>query len=86
MKHPLNDSCFHPVISIGATATVVSAGLLHDTIDDSFMDYDDIFQMLGAGVADLVEGVCVCLLHVDHYFGRSRSFPCSLVKILTRSS
>ncbi|GJN03696.1 hypothetical protein PR202_ga21168 [Eleusine coracana subsp. coracana] len=42
---------------IGASATVVSAGLLHDTIDDSFMDYDDIFQMFGAGVADLVEGV-----------------------------
>jgi len=42
---------------IGANATVVSAGLLHDTIDDSFMDYDDIFRMFGAGVADLVEGV-----------------------------
>ena len=42
---------------IGANATVVAAGLLHDTIDDSFMDYDDIFRMFGAGVADLVEGV-----------------------------
>uniref|UniRef100_J3MTL0 GTP diphosphokinase n=1 Tax=Oryza brachyantha TaxID=4533 RepID=J3MTL0_ORYBR len=42
---------------IGANATVVSAGLLHDTIDDSFMDYDQIFRMFGAGVADLVEGV-----------------------------
>ncbi|CAO2202125.1 unnamed protein product [Urochloa humidicola] len=42
---------------IGANATVVSAGLLHDTIDDSFMDYDHIFRMFGAGVADLVEGV-----------------------------
>jgi hypothetical protein len=42
---------------IGATATVVSAGLLHDTIDDSFMDYGHIFRMFGAGVADLVEGV-----------------------------
>ena len=44
---------------IGANATVVSAGLLHDTIDDSFIDYDHIFHMFGAGVADLVEGVCV---------------------------
>lgn len=44
---------------IGANATVVSAGLLHDTIDDSFMDYDQIFRMFGAGVADLVEGVWV---------------------------
>jgi len=43
--------------NIGANATVVSAGLLHDTIDDSFMDYDHIFRMFGAGVADLVEGV-----------------------------
>jgi len=45
--------------NIGANAAVVSAGLLHDTIDDSFMDYDHIFAMFGAGVADLVEGVCV---------------------------
>jgi (p)ppGpp synthase/HD superfamily hydrolase len=46
---------------IGASATVVSAGLLHDTIDDSFVDYDHIFHMFGAGVADLVEGVRVSL-------------------------
>jgi hypothetical protein len=44
---------------IGANATVVSAGLLHDTIDDSFVDYDHIFHMFGTGVADLVEGVCI---------------------------
>ncbi|KAG8087456.1 hypothetical protein GUJ93_ZPchr0010g9959 [Zizania palustris] len=42
---------------VGANATVISAGLLHDAIDDSFMDYDQIFRMFGAGVADLVEGV-----------------------------
>ena len=47
--------------TIGASATVVSAGLLHDTIDDSFVDYDHIFHMFGAGVADLVEGVRVSL-------------------------
>jgi hypothetical protein len=45
--------------NIGANATTVSAGLLHDTIDDSFVDYDHIFHMFGAGVADLVEGVCI---------------------------
>lgn len=45
--------------NIGANSTVVSAGLLHDTIDDSFIDYDHIFHMFGAGVADLVEGVRV---------------------------
>ena len=43
---------------VGANATVVAAGLLHDTLDDSFFDYDHIFHMFGAGVADLVEGVC----------------------------
>lgn len=42
---------------IGANATVVAAGLLHDTLDDSFMNYDYIFRMFGAGVADLVVGV-----------------------------
>lgn len=42
---------------IGANSTVVVSGLLHDTIDDSFMSYDDIFGTFGAGVADLVEGV-----------------------------
>ncbi|KAA8541631.1 hypothetical protein F0562_022783 [Nyssa sinensis] len=42
---------------IGANSTVVAAGLLHDTLDDSFMSYDYIFRTFGAGVADLVEGV-----------------------------
>ncbi|KAE9584751.1 putative GTP diphosphokinase [Lupinus albus] len=42
---------------IGANSTVVAAGLLHDTLDDSFLTYDYIFATFGAGVADLVEGV-----------------------------
>ncbi|XP_041000764.1 probable GTP diphosphokinase RSH2, chloroplastic [Juglans microcarpa x Juglans regia] len=42
---------------IGTNSTVVAAGLLHDTLDDSFMSYDYIFGMFGAGVADLVRGV-----------------------------
>lgn len=42
---------------IGANSTVVAAGLLHDTLDDSFMSYDYVFGTFGAGVADLVEGV-----------------------------
>ncbi|KAE8708730.1 putative GTP diphosphokinase RSH2 [Hibiscus syriacus] len=41
--------------SIGANSTVVAAGLLHDTLDDS-LSYDYI-RTFGAGVADLVEGV-----------------------------
>ncbi|KAK3030938.1 hypothetical protein RJ639_036676 [Escallonia herrerae] len=43
--------------TIGANSTVVAAGLLHDTLDDSFMSYDYIFRTFGVGVADLVEGV-----------------------------
>lgn len=42
---------------IGANSTVVAAGLLHDTLDDTFMSYDYIFGKFGAGVADLVRGV-----------------------------
>lgn len=43
--------------AIGANSTVVAAGLLHDTLDDTFLSYDYIFRTFGAGVADLVEGV-----------------------------
>lgn len=42
---------------IGANSTVVAAGLLHDSLDDSFLNYDYILQTFNAGVADLVEGV-----------------------------
>ncbi|KAL0009815.1 hypothetical protein SO802_004923 [Lithocarpus litseifolius] len=44
---------------IGANSTVVAAGLLHDNLDDTFMNYDYVFGAFGAGVADLVEGVRV---------------------------
>ncbi|KAL9235496.1 hypothetical protein vseg_010251 [Gypsophila vaccaria] len=43
--------------SIGANSTVVAAGLLHDSVDDSFLTYDYISAMFGPGVADLVLGV-----------------------------
>ncbi|XP_050381185.1 probable GTP diphosphokinase RSH2, chloroplastic [Argentina anserina] len=42
---------------IGANSTVVAAGLLHDTLDDSVMSYDYIYGKFGAESADLVEGV-----------------------------
>lgn len=42
---------------IGANATVVAAGLLHDTIDDCSVSYEHIYRIFGAGVADLVQGV-----------------------------
>ena len=42
---------------IGANSTVVAAGLLHDTLDDSYVTSDYLLGTFGAGVADLVEGV-----------------------------
>ncbi|KAG5523572.1 hypothetical protein RHGRI_035395 [Rhododendron griersonianum] len=41
----------------GANSSVVAAGLLHDTLDDSSTSYDDILQIFGVEVADLVKGV-----------------------------
>lgn len=43
--------------SIGASSTVVAAGLLHDTLDDAHTSYDFIHRTFGIGVAGLVEGV-----------------------------
>lgn len=48
---------------VGANSTVVAAGLLHDTIDDSFVTHDYILGTFGAEVADLVEGVRCCTIH-----------------------
>ncbi|KAL8118807.1 putative GTP diphosphokinase RSH2, chloroplastic [Apium graveolens] len=42
---------------IGANSTVVAAGLLHDTLDDSNFTYHHIFRSFGSRVADLVQGV-----------------------------
>ena len=57
--------------SIGANSTVIAAGLLHDTLDDSFLSYDYISKTFGAGVADLVEGVrdefLLCNMLLDVY-------------------
>ncbi|XP_002983570.2 probable GTP diphosphokinase RSH2, chloroplastic [Selaginella moellendorffii] len=43
--------------SAGAEATVVAAGLLHDTLDDSSIDEAQIRAIFGDDVADLVVGV-----------------------------
>ncbi|KAL5822359.1 hypothetical protein ACOSQ4_020259 [Xanthoceras sorbifolium] len=55
LQHCVETAVF--LAMIGANSTVVAAGLLHDTLDDSFLSYDYIFRTFGAGVADLVEGV-----------------------------
>ncbi|CAI9779948.1 unnamed protein product [Fraxinus pennsylvanica] len=58
--HPYLQHCVETaalLATIGANSTVVAAGLLHDTVDDSFMTYDYISKTFGAEVSDLVEGV-----------------------------
>ncbi|KAK4762660.1 hypothetical protein SAY86_008428 [Trapa natans] len=42
---------------VGANSVVVAAGLLHDSTDDSFLNYDYILRTFGVNVADLVQGV-----------------------------
>lgn len=58
--HPYLQHCVETAVLlalIGANSTVVAAGLLHDTLDDSSMTYGDIRIAFGSGVADLVGGV-----------------------------
>ncbi|KAH9320639.1 hypothetical protein KI387_015278, partial [Taxus chinensis] len=43
--------------SIGSSEIVVAAGLLHDTLDDTMMDSEQLSSIFGKGVAELVEGV-----------------------------
>jgi len=43
--------------NVGADATVVATGLLHDTVDDCSIDHGYIARTLDAQVADLVDGV-----------------------------
>ncbi|CAM8986351.1 unnamed protein product [Rhodiola kirilowii] len=57
---PYLQHCIETAVSlalIGANAVVVAAGLLHDTIDDTFITYEYISTTFGAEVADLVKGV-----------------------------
>eukprot|EP01018_Ginkgo_biloba_P007990 Gb_01654 [translate_table: standard] len=42
--------------TIGSSKIVVAAGLLHDTLDDTLMDFEHISHLFGKGVAELVEG------------------------------
>ncbi|KAL6585192.1 putative GTP diphosphokinase rsh2, chloroplastic [Orobanche minor] len=58
--HPYLQHCVETAVllaNIGASSTVVAAGLLHDTVDDSFVTCETISRSFGAEVADLVEGV-----------------------------
>ncbi|KAL3632067.1 putative GTP diphosphokinase rsh2, chloroplastic [Castilleja foliolosa] len=58
--HPYLQHCVETAVllaKLGANSTVVAAGLLHDTVDDSFVTCETISRSFGAEVADLVEGV-----------------------------
>ncbi|KAL3632879.1 putative GTP diphosphokinase rsh2, chloroplastic [Castilleja foliolosa] len=58
--HPYLQHCVETAVllaNIGANSVVVAAGLLHDTIDDSFVTCETISRSFGAEIADLVEGV-----------------------------
>ncbi|KAG6428841.1 hypothetical protein SASPL_106880 [Salvia splendens] len=58
--HPYLQHCVETAVllaNIGASSTVVAAGLLHDAVDDSFLTFDHISSSFGAGVGDLIEGV-----------------------------
>ena len=54
---------------VGANSTVVAAGLLHDTLDDSFLSHDYILETFGVEVADLVEGVRYFAVHTFFVIG-----------------
>ncbi len=57
------DYIFHPVsvayilVEMGMDTPSIVAALLHDTIEDTYVTRDDIKEMFGAKIADLVEGV-----------------------------
>ncbi|GER53565.1 RELA/SPOT homolog 3 [Striga asiatica] len=58
--HPYLQHCLETAVllaNVGANSTVVAAGLLHDTVDDSFVTSEAISRSFGTEVADLVEGV-----------------------------
>ncbi|KAI4999786.1 hypothetical protein ZWY2020_004375 [Hordeum vulgare] len=56
-------------LQMRVSATVISPRVMHDNIDDSLDEYDYIFHMFGAGVADLLEELHVPLLmDFDHCF------------------
>ena len=53
--HPLEVA--HNVAEMGLDADSVMAALLHDSIEDTEVNYDEIRDKFGAAVADIVDGV-----------------------------
>ena len=53
--HPLNVA--YILSDINADAATICAAILHDTIEDCDVTYDDIVKKFGKEIADLVNGV-----------------------------
>ncbi len=55
IMHPVAAACI--IDQMGLDAESVMAGLLHDTIEDTTVTYDDIVREFGVAVARMVDGV-----------------------------
>ena len=55
--------CMHPIsvasiiITLGMDSESIAASLLHDVVEDTAVTYDDVKEMFGKSVAELVDGV-----------------------------
>lgn len=53
--HPIEVACI--LAEIGMDTSTICAGILHDVVEDTDYTYDDILNIFGKEVADLVQGV-----------------------------
>lgn len=53
--HPIEVACI--LAEIGMDTSTICAGILHDVVEDTHYTYDDILNLFGEEVADLVQGL-----------------------------
>lgn len=61
LAHPV--AVAHILADLGLDASVIAAGLLHDTIDDTLTTLDEVRSIFGEEVASLVDGVTMFGTH-----------------------